>query len=73
MFVWEKNCSQKQTIFKLKQRIAQFKHCCQIAQNCITKYNLENRLLAHNSNKGAKSTKGYKWELVFKKKFFLKH
>ena len=35
--------------------------------------NLENRLLAHNSNKGAKSTKGYKWELVFKKKFFLKH
>ena len=26
-------------------RIAQFKHCCQIAQNCITKFNLENRLL----------------------------
>ena len=26
----------------------------------------------HNSNKGAKSTKGYKWELVYKKKFFSK-
>ena len=33
--------------------------------------NLKKRLLAHNSNKGAKSTKGYKWEIVFKKKFFL--
>ena len=26
----------------------------------------------HNSNKGAKSTKGYKWQLVYKKKFFSK-
>lgn len=26
-------------------RIAQFKHCCHIAQNCITKYNLESRIL----------------------------
>ena len=26
-------------------RVGQFKHCCQIAQNCITKFNLENRLL----------------------------
>ena len=34
--------------------------------------NLEKRLIRHNSNKGAKSTKGYKWELVFKKKFLLK-
>ena len=34
--------------------------------------NLEKRLISHNSNKGAKSTKGYKWELVFKKKFFSK-
>ena len=34
--------------------------------------NLEKRLIMHNSNKGAKSTKGYKWELIFKKKFLLK-
>ena len=34
--------------------------------------NLKNRILMHNSNKGAKSTKGYKWELVYKKKFFSK-
>ena len=31
--------------------------------------NLNNRLFKHNSNKGAKSTKGYQWEIVFKKKF----
>jgi len=34
--------------------------------------NLELRLLKHNSNKGAKSTKGYKWEIIFKKRFFSK-
>ena len=34
--------------------------------------NLENRVIKHNSNKGAKSTKGYKWELIFKKKFLSK-
>ncbi|MDC3101703.1 GIY-YIG nuclease family protein, partial [Candidatus Pelagibacter sp.] len=34
--------------------------------------NLKNRLEKHNSNLGAKSTKGYKWELVYKKKFNLK-
>ncbi len=34
--------------------------------------NLEKRLIKHNSNKGAKSTKGYKWELIFKKKFLSK-
>ena len=27
------------------------------------------RLIKHNSNKGAKSTKGYEWELIFKKSF----
>ena len=27
------------------------------------------RLLKHNSNKGAKSTKGYKWLLIYSKKF----
>ena len=31
--------------------------------------NVNNRLLQHNSNLGAKSTKGYKWELVYKRKF----
>ena len=27
------------------------------------------RLAKHNSNKGARSTKGYKWILIFKKTF----
>ena len=31
--------------------------------------NLEQRLEKHNSNKGAKSTKGYKWLLIYNKKF----
>ena len=31
--------------------------------------NLKNRLDKHNSNKGAKSTKGYKWMLIYSKKF----
>ena len=31
--------------------------------------NIKNRLVKHNENKGAKSTKGYKWELVYKKSF----
>ena len=35
-------------------------------------HNLEKRLTKHNSNKGAKSTKGYKWQLIFKKKFLSK-
>ena len=35
--------------------------------------NLIKRINKHNSNNGAKSTKGYKWELVYKKKFYLKH
>ena len=30
---------------------------------------IENRLHMHNSNKGAKSTKGYKWLLIYSKKF----
>ncbi len=34
--------------------------------------NLEKRVIKHNSNKGAKSTKGYKWDLIFKKKFLSK-
>ena len=31
--------------------------------------NLKKRLIKHNSNKGAKSTKGYKWKIIFSKKF----
>ena len=31
--------------------------------------NLKNRIEKHNSNKGAKSTKGYKWLLIYSKKF----
>jgi len=31
--------------------------------------NLESRLAKHNNNKGAKSTKGYKWVLIYSKKF----
>ena len=31
--------------------------------------NIEIRLKKHNSNKGAKSTKGYKWLLIYSKKF----
>ena len=33
---------------------------------------LKNRIAKHNSNLGAKSTKGYKWELVYKKRFVSK-
>ena len=31
--------------------------------------NIKSRLTKHNSNKGAKATKGYKWELVYKRSF----
>ena len=31
--------------------------------------NIKSRLQKHNTNKGAKSTKGYKWLLIFSKKF----
>ena len=30
---------------------------------------LKKRLFKHNTNKGAKSTKGHKWEIIYKKKF----
>jgi putative endonuclease len=35
--------------------------------------NLPKRINKHNTNLGAKSTKGYKWELVFKKRFYSKN
>ncbi len=31
--------------------------------------NLKKRINKHNNNKGAKSTKGYKWKLIYKKIF----
>ena len=34
--------------------------------------NLNLRLKKHNSNKGSKSTKGYQWELIYKKRFYSK-
>jgi putative endonuclease len=30
------------------------------------------RLEKHNNSKGAKSTKGYKWKIIFKKRFLSK-
>ena len=32
-------------------------------------YDLKKRLNKHNTNKGAKSTKGHKWKLIYQKKF----
>ena len=34
---------------------------------------LKNRLNKHNSNKGAKYTRGNKWKLIYKKKFLSKY
>ena len=34
--------------------------------------NLNKRLEKHNSNLGARSTRGYKWEFIYKKKFYSK-
>ena len=33
---------------------------------------LHERLKLHNSNKGAKSTKGHEWKLIYKKRFTTK-
>ena len=35
--------------------------------------NVESRLIKHNTNRGAKSTKGYKWLLIYSKKFKTKN
>ena len=34
--------------------------------------NIKDRLKKHNSSKGAKSTRGYKWKIIFNKKFLSK-
>ena len=31
--------------------------------------NVNKRLIKHNTNKGAKSTRGYKWKIIYTKKF----
>jgi putative endonuclease len=33
---------------------------------------INSRLKKHNSSKGAKSTRGYKWKIIFKKRFLSK-
>lgn len=35
--------------------------------------NLKSRIEKHNNNKGAKSTKGYNWKLIYYKKFKSKY
>ncbi len=32
--------------------------------------NLNLRLKKHNTSKGAKSTRGFKWKIIYKKKFY---
>ena len=32
--------------------------------------NLKLRLKKHNTNKGAKSTRGFKWKIIYTKKFY---
>ena len=32
--------------------------------------NLKLRLQKHNSGRGAKSTRGYKWKIIYKKRFY---
>ena len=32
--------------------------------------NLKLRLKKHNNGKGAKSTRGFKWKIIYKKKFY---
>ena len=34
--------------------------------------NLEKRLIAHNSSKGAKFTRGRKWKMIYSESFFTK-
>ena len=45
--------------------LAKFKHKTYVGYT----NNIELRLSKHNSSKGAKATKGYKWEIIYKKKF----
>ena len=52
--------------------------CAQKKENLFVSYvgytnNLQKRLKAHNSSKGAKFTRGKKWKLIYKKKFISKN
>ena len=33
---------------------------------------IKKRIIKHNANKGAKSTRGYKWKLIYHRKFVTK-
>ena len=33
---------------------------------------IKRRIIKHNANKGAKSTRGYKWKLIYQRKFVTK-
>ena len=33
---------------------------------------IKKKIFLHNKGKGAKATRGYKWKIIFKKKFFSK-
>ena len=33
---------------------------------------IKKRIIKHNANKGAKSTRGYKWKLIYQRKFVTK-
>ena len=33
---------------------------------------IKRRIIRHNTNKGAKSTRGYKWKLIYHRKFVTK-
>ena len=48
---------------KIKSNEADLKYIFQVVKD------LKKRLLLHNSNKGAKSTRGLKWKIIYKKKF----
>ena len=34
--------------------------------------NIQNRLAKHNNNKGAKSTRGFNWKVIYKRRFVTK-
>jgi putative endonuclease len=45
--------------------LANFKHKTYVGYT----NNIKLRLSKHNTGKGAKATKGYKWEVIYKKRF----
>ena len=55
-----------------------FVYILKTIEGCINKTyvgyttDLISRLKKHNSSKGAKATRGYKWKIIYKKKFLSK-